>query len=121
MSKVIVRAATREDIEAFSDLEAKPTAKALCAELDGRIIGLGGIAFIRGRWFAFCDLTPEARRYKVLIAKTARRIFADARRDGVKFIYTEADPNEPRAIAWLHSLGFELDPRSQTLYRWSAD
>lgn len=121
MGKVIIRPASREDIDAFSSIENKPTAKAYAADLDGKIIALGGLALFKGRYFAFCDLTPEARRYKVLLAKTARRLFAEARRNGVKFIYAEADTNEPHAIAWLHSLGFELDPRSQTLYRWSAN
>src|SRR5690606_3030352 len=112
--------ATREDIEAFSDLPKKPTIRAWVAELDGRIVGIGGIARANGRWFAFVDLLDEARPYKVHIARSARRFLDEARRDGVRVSYAEVSRHEPRALPWLLSLGFEFDQRSQHFYRWSA-
>lgn len=115
-----MRPATQADIEAFSPLPGKPSLRALCMELDGRIIALGGLAWSQGRWFAFADLPQEARRYKMHILKAAKRLLADARRDGIRFIYAEMDHNERRAAAWLKSLGFHIDPRSGTLYRWRA-
>lgn len=118
--QVILRPATREDLDAFSNMTGKPTIKAIVAEINGKIIAVGGLAYGKGRWYSFCDLTPEARKYKMRIARTARRIFDEARRSGIKYIYAEADTREPRAVAWLTSLGFELDPRSQHLYRWKA-
>lgn len=118
MQAPIVRRATREDIEAFSSMRDWPTVLAWCGELDGRIIALGGFALFAGRWFAFADLTEEARRYKMHIMRTAKRIMADAQARGIKFVYTESQLNEPTSKRWLTSLGFELDPRSQYLYRW---
>ena len=115
-----MRPATQADIEAFSSLPGKPSLRALCMELDGRIIALGGLAWSKGRWFAFADLPQEARRYKMHILKAAKRLLAEARRDGIRFIYAEMDHNERRAAAWLKSLGFHIDPRSGTLYRWRA-
>ena len=116
-----IRPATREDIEAFSDLPNKPTMRAWVAELDGRIVGLGGIALSKGRWFAFVDLKDEARPFKVTIARSALRFLDEARRDGIRFIYAEVSRHEPRALPWLLSLGFEFDQRSQHFYRWSAN
>jgi hypothetical protein len=115
-----IRPATREDIEAFSPMPNKPTIRAMVGELDGRIVGLAGVVLHRGRWLGFCDLTEDARPYKMTIARAAIRFLADARRDGIKFIYADADLSEPTALRWLASLGFHLDPRTQYLYRWRA-
>lgn len=119
-SKPIVRRATREDIEAFSSMQDKPTVNAWCMEKNGEIIGLAGLALIKGRWHAFCDLTPEARIHKISVLRTAKAIFEEARQQGIRFVYADADPHEPRAVAWMFSLGFIKDPRTQYLYRWSA-
>ena len=121
MSKVIVRPATREDIDAYSDMADKPTIRALVGVIDGRVIAIGGLALVRGRYYAFCDLTDEARAYKLHVMRAAKRLLAEARRDGIKYVYAQASLVEPKAVAWLTSLGFSLDPRSEHLYRWSAD
>ena len=115
-----MRPATRADIEAFSDMKNKPTIRAWVGELDGEIIGLGGFAFSKGRWFGFCDLREQARSYKITIARTAKMALEEARRQGIKFVYAEVDPAEPRAALWLTSLGFTVDPRTAYLYRWRA-
>jgi N-acetylglutamate synthase-like GNAT family acetyltransferase len=123
-SPVTVRLATREDIDAFVALDAKPTIRALVAEKEGRIIGLGGVALSRGRWYAFADLPDEIRPHKMLIARAAKRFLEEARRDGIRFIYAKASETEPRAIRWLTSLGFEYSPRPNDFpehdYRWSS-
>jgi hypothetical protein len=116
--KPVVRWASREDIDAFSPLRNKPTIKALCMELDGKLVGLGGFALVNGRYFGFCDLTEEARPYKMHIMRAAKRMLEYAREQGIKFIYAEADPEEDGAVRWMTSLGFHLDPRSLHLYRW---
>lgn len=115
-----VRPATRDDIEAFSDLPDKPTLRAWAGEVDGKIVALGGFAFSHGRWFGFVDLTDEARKHKFTIARAAKMVLSEAKRQGIKFIYAEADPNEPGARRWLASLGFTVDPRTLYLYRWRA-
>lgn len=117
---VVIRPATRADLDAFSPLPGKPTIRALCMEREGRIIALGGFVLSKGRWIAFADLSEEARRYKIHILRAAQRLFRDARRDGVRYIYTDADTQEPRSLPWLASLGFSLDPRSRSLYRWEG-
>lgn len=116
----VIRRATHADIAAYSDLADKPSIRALAMEQDGRVIALGGAALVRGRWVGFCDLRPEARIYKMHIARAAHRFFDEARRDGIRFIYAGRDEAEPRSLAWLESLGFILDPKSRSLYRWSS-
>lgn len=115
-----VRPATRQDIEAFSDVPGKPTMRAWAGEIDGRVVALGGFAFSNGRWFGFCDLTEEAREHRFTIARAAKQAFEEARRQGIRFIYAEADTKEPGSVKWLTSLGFELDPRTEYLYCWRA-
>jgi hypothetical protein len=116
--KPVIRPASRDDIEAFSPVRNKPTVRAVCMEIDGRIVGLAGVALVNGRWFAFVDLKDEARAHKMLIARTAIRFLSELRRDGVRYVYAEADPTEIGAVRWMTSLGFEIDPRSDYLYRW---
>ena len=117
-SRPIVRPATHADIERFSSLRNKPSLKAWVADLDGEIVGLGGVAFYAGRWFAFLDLTDKMRPYRMTLMRAAKRFFADMQAQGVKFIYAEADLEESNAPRWLGSLGFTIDPRSGYLYRW---
>ena len=121
MGRVSVRRATAADLDAFSDMARKPTTIAWVGDLDGRIIAVGGLARIDSRWVAFCDLTEEARPYKMTLMRSARRTMAEARRLGFKFVYAQMDGNEPGAAAWLERLGFHIDPRSGTFYRWKAD
>lgn len=117
---LIVRTATRADVEAFAGKPNRETVRAWCGDLDGKVIGIGGIATVRGRHFAFLDLTEEARPYKMHIMRTAIRMLEQASRSGMRFIYAEADTEEPKSVAWLKRLGFEIDPRSKVLYRWKA-
>ena len=118
VSKPIIRPATQADIETFSDLRSKPSVKAWVAELDGEIIGLGGAAFVGGRWFAFLDITDKMRPFKMTLMRTAILFLRELHKQGVKFIYAEADLEESNAPRWLGSLGFTIDPRSGYLYRW---
>lgn len=117
---IAVRRATRSDIESFSGISQVYSIKAIAAELDGEIIALAGVAFHKGRWLGFADLTEKVRNHKMHIMRGAKRFLNEMRQEGVKYIYVEADPNEHKAVEWLQSLGFELDHRTQYLYRWKA-
>lgn len=120
ISNVTIRQATREDIECYLEQHQKFTIKAMVGELDGEIIAFGGAVLHKGRWLGFFDLTEKSRPYRMHIMRGAKRFLAMMRKDGVKYIYVEAEPTEPKAKMWLHSLGFEQDPRTQHLYRWKA-
>lgn len=118
-----IREAHRADILRFfgernpEHLAMMPTMKAWLGEKDGEILGIGGLALKGWRWIAFCDLTDEARRYKVSIVKLGKRIMQWADERNIVFVYLTVDPEEPGAQAWATSLGFAPDPRSTTLWR----
>lgn len=117
---IAIRPATAEDIARFSDMANKPSIRAWVAEQDGRLLGMGGIALAKGRWFGFVDVTDEMLAHKITLARAAIRFLDEVKRSGVRFIYAEVSPHEPGAGRWLESLGFEFDVRSQHFYRWSA-
>ena len=118
--KLVLRRATQRDVEALSPWDENPSVKAICAEIDGEIIGLGGVMYVKGRWLAFYSATEKLRPYKIAVGRAAVRFFRQMRQDGVKFIYADRDLNEPTSGRWLQSLGFEVDPKSRYFYRWSA-
>jgi len=125
--QVEIRTASREDLAAFSDKSKGPTAKAGVAEIDGKTVALGGLAFFMGRWVGFLDINQEGRDYlaknlfvKVAMIRAVRTKLSEARRDGVRFIYAEPDADIPRAPEFLSAQGFSAVPLSHNLYRWRA-
>jgi len=119
--KPVIRWATREDIEAFSPMRHKPTIRAVCIDVGGEIVALGGLAFSHSRWVMFCDVREHGRRFKVSLVKAAKQMIEEARKMGIRYVYASADPREKNAAHWLRSLGFMVDPRMPNLYRWSSD
>lgn len=119
-TRLIVRPAMRADIEAYSKRPQSQTIRAIVAERDGEIIGIGGMYLSRGRWYAFADVPEECRKYKITIARAAIRFLDEARRSGIRFVYAVRDEDEPGSLKWLTSLGFEIDPRSMIFFRWRA-
>ncbi len=117
-----IRPATAADIARHSKDATRCSLRAWVAEADGVPLGIAGLCRLRsGRWFAFCDVTSaEAAPYKMHIARAARRFFNEAAASGIRFIYTAVDPDEPRAVRWVTSLGFQPDPMNPDIYRWSA-
>ena len=122
-SPLRVRPARAGDIEAYAATIGKPmvlpTVIAWAGEIDGRVVAIGGVAIAGGRHRAFIDLQPEARPWKMTIARSALRALSHLKALGVRYIYAEPDPDEPGAQRWLASLGFRPDQRSNgALYRW---
>jgi len=116
----VVRRATADDIASYSELKRNPSARAWVMERDDRIIAMGGVALINRRWFAFFDYDEEALEHKMMIMRAAIRFLREQRDLGIRFIYADIDRSKPTAERWMQSLGFELDPVSQYLFRWRA-
>lgn len=114
---ITIRPATKEDMEQFKAYSEKPTMLAWVGEEDGEIIGIGGVARSKGYWIAFCDFTEKARKHKTKIVRTARMVMDEIAKRGIRYVYAEADHSEPRAVKWMESMGFTLDPRTQYFYR----
>jgi hypothetical protein len=121
VDRPVVRPASAEDIARFSDMANKPSILAWVAETsDGRLIAIGGVFLKWGRWYGFVDVRDEMRPHKMILMRAAIRFLNEMRRAGIRYIYAEVAAGEPGAGAWLDSLGFELDERSQHYLRWSG-
>lgn len=97
-----LRPATPGDIEAFYGGAPHPEMRAYVAELEGRVIGIGGTYRHDGRDVAFSDLKPEMKRYRRAIVEGARLF---QREFGACIAL--ADPQEPGAERLLTRLGFQ--------------
>ena len=125
-SPVTVRPATAEDIARFAERANTPTLKGWVAEVEGEAVALGGLAMVKGRWFAFLDITEHGRGLlkknvyvRAAMVRGAVTALREAKRMGLRFVYAEADARLPNAEELLSRLGFDLDPRTDHLYRWS--
>jgi hypothetical protein len=125
MIHVAVRPANKQDIATFARGLKAPTLRGWVGEIDGKALALGGLANMGGRWIAFLDVTEEGRELlkahmsvrKALI-RTARMVMDEARKQGVRFCYSEAEMRFPLADKMLERIGFKPDPRSENFYRW---
>ena len=94
--------------------------RAILTELDGRILAMGGVLRVDGRWYAFCDLHEDMRSHKVTLVRAGKAMIDMAKAMGIKRMYTYPDPAEPRATRWLVSLGFAPSETKPALYQWTA-
>ena len=78
---------------------------------DGKIVGIGGIAFPNiGIPFAFSDLTEEARQNPIALHKAALRLLELAKSKNIKQLAASADmAASPAAERWLQRLGFNKE------------
>jgi hypothetical protein len=100
---VEVRRTTHEDMVEFIG-EHRYTVSAWTGVLDGKIIAIGGLAFVDGYVVAFFDLDDEARKYPVTFHRMARRALREAL-PRHRFIFSENGRTET-SRRWLKRLGF---------------
>ena len=96
------------------------TVKARVGVVDGKIEAFWGLSFRHGLVVAFCDLNDGARKYPVLMHKTAKALLRQARDDGHRYVWAEIDPQEPLAQKWLARLGFIPAREDGTVMIWQA-
>lgn len=122
MSKVTFRPARREDIAALQGDSPLPyRVQAIAGEVDGRVIGIGGLVFRPDGVWASIMLTDEARRYKLAMHRAALMTLAMAERAGIRTLYASAEDGRAGAVAWLERLGFTREPASSAagdLFVW---
>jgi RimJ/RimL family protein N-acetyltransferase len=80
--------------------------RCITAELDGRVIGLGGLVHRPDGVWASAVIGVEARRYPAAIHRAGRQVMAMARALGLRQVYAAAQPDNPAAQRWLARLGF---------------
>ena len=97
--------ATRDLVTAFYGYVPQPTIQAHVAVLDGRVVGVAGIAFESGGPMLFSDPAPEMRARRRDMVRAVR--FLEAQAKGFKGrLFAIAKVGEPAAPRLLKRLGF---------------
>ena len=107
LAPVTIRDATRADLTKFYGEPSKQTVIARVGIVRGRLVGCGGVAYVAGVPFVFCDLKPSARRYKVTIVKAAAALIDEIRAKGCRVMFADLDPDEQGAERWTKRMGFK--------------
>lgn len=114
------RRATPADAVAFYGTPAKMSFRGFVAELDGEVVGIGGVYYDNGVPIAFSEMRPPMRKYKKAMAKACRILTRFFDQLGGK-VYAIACPTEPTAPYLLAKLGFKptglIGPHGETLVR----
>lgn len=120
LARVILRPTRPEDLPHVIGEPLPYRIWAITGELDGRVLGVGGLTFHPDKVVrVFAALTDDARRYKVTLHKAALQVLAMARGAGYRRLGTFADPRIAPAEAWLRRLGFHpYTVDDVTVYIW---
>lgn len=118
--RVTLRPTIASDFAQLIDVPLPNRVMAITAELDGRVIGVGGFRFTPdGVVAAFVLMAQEARRYPVAIHRAGLRAMAQARAADIRRIVALAQPDNPAAERWLARLGFiPVDQGGETVWLW---
>lgn len=106
--RVAFRPTVAADLPFLTSAPLPTRIKAITAEVDGRIIGLGGFTFRPdGAVVAFAQIADEARKYPAAIHRAGLLVMKMVRDMGLPVIFAEAQEGNPAAEPWLIRLGFE--------------
>lgn len=92
----------------------------ITAEVDGQVIGLGGLSYRpNGTVIAFAWISEEARKYPLAIHRAGRMAMDLIRKSRLPMVVAEAEPGNEAAERWLERLGFVArDVSGQRVYVW---
>ena len=121
--RVILRPSTRADFDELVDGPLPWRVRATTAEIDGKLLGVGGLAFIPGMppgtAAAFVHATEDAKKYKVAMHRAGIKTLAEAKRLGIRRLVATAEHNNERAIPWLERLGFKkMNTEGEGVWLW---
>ena len=105
-NSVQIRTATAQDARKFYGQDPVYSFRGIAAELNGDIVGLGGLYFEDGKPVVFSEIRDAMRPHKKAIAK-ATRMLMQMLDDLGRSAYAFACPNEPTSGYLLAKLGFK--------------
>lgn len=114
-----VRSATAADLAAFYGEPQPLTQRAMVVVLDGKPIGIAGVAYERGVPVAlFAEMKPEMKRFPKVIVRGARRFLAET--PNIKGL--RASASTPEAARFLGFLGFKYigSYGDHMIYEWGG-
>lgn len=104
-----LRPARKGEIEAFTGKPLEHSMRAIVADLDGEILGWGGLVYSRGRIAsAVMDMKPLGARYPVTAHRAGKMVMKMAERLGLEEVAAIREKKYPNSEKWLRLLGFEL-------------
>lgn len=107
--RVILRPATKQDVESFYGDRPLLTVRAIVAELDGDVVAIAGFAMHQGLNLAFSDLRENTNASRVMIVKYAKKMAHWMRDTGLP-IYVTENPQRSNSHRFLSLMGFvEVD------------
>ena len=141
MGHVILRPTNLSDLPYAIGEPLPYRIRAITATVDGRVIGLGGVAFPpQGPAIAFAQLVPgpmvsgcsddcgalqaipEAKRYPVALHRAGLTAMAMIRASELDHVIATAEADDASAVRWLSRLGFEPAARQpierKVLFVW---
>lgn len=96
-----------EDFQQLADTPVPPhRVKGWTATLDGKVIGIGGIAYGPNCVMGWTHLTEEVRGYPLFLHKTTRDFLRQCGKEGVRTIIAFEEPGVEAAARWMKRLGF---------------
>lgn len=110
-----------DDFQAFYGRDLPYTAKGWVAELDGKIIGIGGFALLGMPALAFSDMTEEMKAFPITIMRESKRIMAELAKTRSS-AYCLASKEFPNSAQFLERLGWvwqRSDPNGE-IYAWQS-
>lgn len=110
-----IRPATAEDFEAFYGKAERRTARAYVADLDGKVLAIGGVYYDGANVIAFSSMASEMRQFPLTIMRGARKIMDLVRGRPCWAVADDGYTNAPRL---LERLGFSHV--SGRVYRWTS-
>lgn len=105
--RVTFRPTVAADIPFLTDGPLPTRIKAITAEVEGRIVGVGGFTFRPdGAVVAFAQIGEEGRKYPRAIHRAGRLAMKMVRDMGLPVVLAQAQDGNPAAGPWLERLGF---------------
>lgn len=109
MPRVTIRPTIPADLAAVIGEPLPYRIRALTVEIDGKVMGIGGIGFPPdGPVVAFVQAASEAKHYPVTFHRAGLAAMRMIRESGLPRVVatTDADPPDNAGVRWLKRLGF---------------
>ena len=121
--RVQLRPTIAADLAEVIDIPLPHRIRAVTAELDGRVLGVGGIGFRPdGTVFAFMAANDAFRNYPAAVHRAGIAGMRLIRECGAPVVFAEAQPGNPAAERWLLHFGFcESTVDGRRLFIWERD
>ncbi len=106
--KVELRPTLPDDLPHIIDEPLPYRIRAITAVVDGRVIGMGGIAFPpHGPVIAFVQQAEDAKRFPAAFHRAGLMAMKMIRDSGVPEVVATAQQKSDVAVRWLKRLGFK--------------